>query len=99
MKIKINFWAFISSLICIVLFFTAISFSEAVDFTVELIYIHPLIIVLGLSLLTFLFGLIGFSAAINWRLLLRSILTVIISFTLSAITIYIAVLAGIFKFT
>ena len=99
MKAKINFWSFMFSLVCLSLFFIAISSSEIIDFVNNLAHIHPLNIILGMSLVTFLFGLIGFSGATNWKLLIRSILTVVITFWLSSTILYIVLLANWFKFT
>lgn len=99
MKIKINLWAFIFSFVCLLLFFIAVASSEIINFIINLVHIHPLNIVLGLSLVTLLFGLIGFSGATNWKLLLRSISTVVITFGLSAIIICIVVMANLFEFT
>ena len=70
MKTKINFWSFIFSLVCLLLFFIAVSSSEIINFITNLAHIHPLNIILGMSLVTFLFGLIGFSGATNWKLLI-----------------------------
>lgn len=94
MKIKINFWSFIFSFVCVTLFFIAVSSRQTVIFLTNLLHTHPLNIVLGMSLMTFLFGLIGFSGATNWKLLLRSISTVVITFGLSALILYIVVLAN-----
>jgi len=93
MKLKINFWSFIFSFVCIALFFISVSWSQTVVFLTELLHIHPLNIVLGMTLMTFLFELIGFSGATNWKLLLRSISTMVITFGLSAFILYILVLA------
>ena len=97
MQTKSNLWSFIFSFVCLLLFFIAISSSKIIDFVINLVHIHPLNIVLGLSLVTFLFGLIGFSGATNWKLLLRSISTVVITFFLSAVIIVIVVIANLFK--
>ena len=99
MKTKINFWSFIFSLVCLSLFFISVSSSEIIEFVTNLAHIHPLNIVLGMALVTFLLGLIGFAEATNWKLLIRSILTVVITFGLSLIILYIVLLANWFKFT
>ena len=99
MKTKINFWSFIFSLVCLSLFFISVSSSEIIDFVTNLAHIHPLNIVLAMSLITFLLGLIGFSGATNWKLLIRSISTVVITFGLSAVILYIVLIANWFKFT
>lgn len=99
MKIKINFWAFVFSFVCIAMFFIATSSSEIVDFSTNLLHVHPLNIVLGMSIFTCLLGFIGFYEATNWKKLLRSILTIVITFGLSAFIIYILILGNLFKFT
>lgn len=99
MKIKFNFWSFIASLICVALFAMAIFSKQFFHFVTNLIHIHPLYIVLTISIITFIFGLIGFAGAINKKLLLRSIFTSVISFVLSAITIFILMMASWIPFT
>lgn len=99
MKLKINFWSFIFSFICIALFFISVSSKEAVDTLTNLLHIHPLNIVLTISFITFLFGLVGFSASTNWKLLLRSISTAVITLGLCIIILIITVMANMFKFT
>lgn len=96
---KINLWSFIFSFVCIALSFIAVSSSQTVAFLTNLLHTHPLNLVLGMSLMTFLFGVIGFSGATNWKLLLRSISTVVITFVLSALILFIVVLANWIPFT
>jgi hypothetical protein len=99
MKIKINFCAFIFSFVCIVLFFISVSSPEIVRFVINLLHIHPLGIVLGVTFITFLFGLIGFSGSTSWRLLLRSIATTIITLGLCMVISYILIIGNLFQFT
>lgn len=81
MQEKINFWSFILSIICVVLFLT-VSFSGW--FTNSILVIHPLTIVLFLTLFTFLFGMFGFSGVRSWKGMARSVSTVVVTLSLSA---------------
>lgn len=98
MKIKIGFLSFIFSLICLGFFIIVAASTKIVGLTTSLLYIHPLNIVLFMSLITFIFGLISFSEATNWKLFFRSLLTVIITFCLSAVILYILIVGSLFKF-
>lgn len=82
----INLWSFVSSFVCIGLFFLAIESQKIEDFMNNMFGIHPLLIVLIISLITFSFGFFGFSEVKNWKMLLISILTVILTLGLSTIT-------------
>lgn len=99
MKIKINLWSFIFSFVCISLFFISILSSKVFYFETNFAHIHPLKIVLIISLVTHLFGLIGFSEAITVKLLLRSIFTVITTLVLSVLILFIICLGNLFQFT
>lgn len=81
MQEKINFWSFIFSIICVVLFLT---FSFSGWFTNSIWGIHPLTIILFVSLLTFLFGVYGFSGVRGGKGMARSISTVVVTLGLSA---------------
>ncbi|MFE7065091.1 hypothetical protein ACFVAD_23575 [Sutcliffiella sp. NPDC057660] len=81
MQEKINRWSFIFSIICLVLFLTFI-FSGW--FTNSILGIHPLTIILFVSLFTFLFGVYGFSGVRDGKGMARSISTVVIALGLSA---------------
>ncbi len=89
MKIKVNLWSFIFSVLCIALFIITVASSKMVESVTNLLHIDPLYIVLGMSIVTCLLGFVGFYEATNWRLFLRSILTIIITFGLSALVIFI----------
>lgn len=99
MKLKINYWSFIFSFICIGLFLISVSSKETVDTLTNLLHTHPLNIVLAMSFATFLFGLIGFPGSTNGKLFIRSILTVVITLGLCAVILLITVMANMFKFT
>ncbi|QAS54841.1 hypothetical protein [Halobacillus litoralis] len=81
MQEKINFWSFIFSIICVVLFLT-VSFSGW--FTNSIFGIHPLTIVLFVTLFTFLFGMLGFSGVRSCKGMARSVSTVVVTLILSA---------------
>lgn len=81
MKKKINIWSFISSIICILLFFI-VSFSGQIEYS--LMGTHPLNLVLYITLITFILGVFGFSGIQDWKGLVRSITTIILTLGLSA---------------
>ena len=80
MQEKINIWSFICSFICVLLFLI-VSFSGW--FSNSIIGIHPLTIVLFISLVTFLAGVFGFSGIRDWKGMTRSLFTIIISLSLA----------------
>lgn len=99
MRVKINFWSFVFSLICIILFFLSTWSKSVVDFLTNLMYVHPLKIVLVLTFITFLFSIIGLSEAKNSRLLIRSFITIFITIVVMGVTIFIVLLSNLFQFT
>ncbi|WP_035668603.1 hypothetical protein [Halalkalibacter akibai] len=80
MKKKINIWAFICSIICIVLFFL-VSLSGPIDYSI--LGTHPLNLVLYITLIIFFFGVLGFSGIEGWRGMARSVATIILTLGLS----------------
>ncbi|EOP67695.1 MULTISPECIES: hypothetical protein [Bacillus] len=84
MKHNINLWSFICSLICIGLFRLYFEIpSEIFKFFTDSLHIHPLFILLVLTIGTFFAGMIDFSKINNWVAMLRSIVTVLLTFSLS----------------
>jgi hypothetical protein len=81
MKKKINIWSFISSIVCILLFFL-VSFSGSIDYSI--MGTHPLNLVLYITLITLVLGLLGFSGFQDWKGMARSVATIIITLGLSA---------------
>lgn len=77
---KINLWSWILSIICILLFFK-VSLSGPIDYSI--MDIHPLNVVLYITLVTFILGIVGFSGIRDWKGMTRSITTVIITLGLS----------------
>ena len=99
MRVKINFWSFVFSLICIILFFLSIWSKSVVIFLTDLANIHPLKIVLFLTFITFLFSIIGLSEAKNSRLLIRSFISIFITIVMMGVIIFIVFLANLLQFT
>ena len=84
MKHNINLWTFICSLICIGLFRLYFEIpSEIFKFFTDSLHIHPLFILLVLTIATFFAGINGFSKMNNWVAMLRSIATVLLTLLLS----------------
>ncbi|OOZ79422.1 hypothetical protein BHL35_15730 [Bacillus cereus] len=84
MKHNINLWSFICSLICIGLFRLYFEIpSEIFKFSMNSLHIHPLFILLVLTIGTFFAGIKGFSKLNNWIVMLRSIATVLLTLSLS----------------
>ncbi|MDQ0298440.1 cellulose synthase/poly-beta-1,6-N-acetylglucosamine synthase-like glycosyltransferase [Salibacterium salarium] len=77
---KINIWSFILSIICILLFFI-VSFSGPIDYS--LMGIHPLNLVLYITLITFVLGVLSFSGIQDWKGMARSVTTIILTLGLS----------------
>jgi hypothetical protein len=100
MKVKINFYSFIFSLLGIpALFIIATSSPIILNFTLNTLQIHPLCIVLAFCIVTLILGFIGLSAATNWKLLLRGFLSIIITILEIVIIITILFLGNLFQFT
>ncbi|WP_370295720.1 hypothetical protein [Rossellomorea marisflavi] len=86
MNQTLNNASFIATLICIPLFFFATSSSMIVTFTESKLHIHPLSIVLGLTLVTFLAGFAGLFGVDNGRTYAKSMATILLSVVLMLIT-------------
>lgn len=95
MKVKINFYSFIFSLLGIPALFIAAASPIMINFTLNTLQIHPLYIVLAFCIVTLILGFIGLSAATNWKLLLRGFLSIIITILESVIIIAILFLGSI----
>ncbi|PFR04416.1 hypothetical protein COK31_11130 [Bacillus cereus] len=81
---NINLWSFICSLICIGLFRLYFEIPSGIfKFFTDSLHIHPLFILLVLTIGTFFAGINGFSKMNNWVAMLRSIATVLITLLLS----------------
>lgn len=99
MKLKLNIYSFILSLICVILFFLSIESNKVISFTMDLLQVHPLVIVMILSIITLLLGLLGFSAAINWFQLFRGVFTVAIIIIMTGFIIFILTVGRVFSFS
>ncbi|MER1986657.1 MAG: hypothetical protein ABS948_12270 [Solibacillus sp.] len=78
---KVNIWAFILSIICILLLFLD-SFWRPIAFST--FGIHPLNLLLYMTLITFLLGIIGLTGIKGWIGMTRSVMTIILTLGLSA---------------
>ena len=81
MQAKANYWSFIFTIICIILCLMAL----AGWFGNSIMGIHPLTIILIITLLTFLIGVYGFSGVKDWKGIYRSIFTVVLTLILSSL--------------
>ncbi|MEK4485641.1 hypothetical protein MHH81_08550 [Psychrobacillus sp. FSL H8-0484] len=89
MKSNINLWSFILSLFCIPVFFIVKSSANFISGFSKNIGTHPLNIVLGFTLLTFVLGVIGLKDAKEWKARARSLFTIIFTIGFSGILIVI----------
>lgn len=95
MKKDLNFWSFFLSLLSVALFF--VSTSKNFFYTLSLdIGIHPLYIVLVLTIITLLLAVGGLGTASSGLLMLRSYFSIILSLGLSVIIVVVIVVAGLF---
>ncbi|WP_346917059.1 hypothetical protein [Clostridium sp.] len=99
MKIKLNFYSFILSLICIMLFFLSISSNNVINFTMELLQVHPLFIVMILSIVTLILGLLGLSAATNWMRLFMGLFTVVITIIMTGFLVFVLTVSSLVGFS
>ncbi|MEW4327121.1 hypothetical protein Q0N12_10645 [Rossellomorea marisflavi] len=86
MNRTLNNASFIATLICITLFFLATSSSMIVTFSESRLHIHPLSIVLVLTLLSFLAAFAGLFGVDNGRTYAKSMATILLSAILMLIT-------------
>jgi len=99
MKIKLNFYSFILSLICIMLFFLSASSNSVINFTMDLLHVHPLFVVMILSIVTLILGLLGLSAATNWMRLFMGLFTVVITIIMTGFIIFILTVSSLVAFS
>jgi len=76
MRINLNFWSFILSLGCILLFFLSGTLKGFFD---THLHFHPLLLTLLLSIACFYLSLVGMKDVKNLTTLLRGILTMVIT--------------------
>ncbi|WP_155592308.1 hypothetical protein [Lysinibacillus cavernae] len=79
MGINLNFWSFILSVGCTLLFFLSGSLK---DFFVTHLHFHPLILTLLLSIVCFYLSLVEMKDVKNLTTLLRGILTMVVTLIL-----------------
>lgn len=78
----LNMWSFVASLFCVILFFIIPSFNSIFG-------LHPLYVLLFITLLTFVTGLFGFMGIQSFSSAVRSIATTVCSLSLSAVLVYV----------
>lgn len=89
---KTNMASFLLSIVCVLLFFI-LSFSRPMDFFI--MGIHPLQLVLFLTLLALILGVFGFRDVQGWKEMARSIITVFLSLALSVILVFVLFIGGL----
>jgi hypothetical protein len=99
MKLKLNIYSFILSLICVILFFLSTSSIKVINFTMDLLHVHPLVIVMILSIVTLILGLFGLSVANNWIYLFSGLFTVIITIIMTGFIIFILTVGRLLSFS
>lgn len=87
MKININLWSFILSLFCIPIFFIALSSASFFSFFTKITDLHPLDIVLGITVIAFFLGVIGLKDVREWKAMARSIFTITFTTVFSVVLI------------
>ncbi|ANE45322.1 hypothetical protein SY83_02105 [Paenibacillus swuensis] len=88
---KINLWSFLLMFVCWVLFFFSVS-----EFFLPF---NQHYLVLGFTIIVFMFSVIGLGDVTNGKKALRSTLTIAGTLTLIFVEAGVLVLANIFKFT
>ena len=90
MAINLNVWSFIVSVFCIPLFFISTFYMKQ-----HIFGIHPLTILLSMTLITFVLGVLGLKDVNNWKALVRSIVTICFTIIFSALFIFILVMGNL----
>ncbi|MDG5788584.1 hypothetical protein QA612_13945 [Evansella sp. AB-P1] len=86
MKIKLNVISFILTILCIMLFILYLS----IDLLgTNLLGVHPLYIILTLTVLTFILAVFGSMGANSWQSILRTTLSIVLTLSLSGVLSYI----------
>ena len=87
MKLNVNLGSFILSLFCIPIFFMAIFSTNVFRFFTKFIGIHPLNIVLSITVIAFFLGFIGLKDVSEWKSMARSIFTITFTMGLSVVLV------------
>ncbi|MEK3975112.1 MULTISPECIES: hypothetical protein [unclassified Psychrobacillus] len=89
MRVNVNLFSFIIALISVILFLVLTSSNYWIDLSMQTLGWHPLFIVLGLTLATFVLAVVGFKDIKGWAAMTRGIITLAVSTGLSIIAIFI----------
>lgn len=96
MKININLFTFVLSLISIPLFL--LTFTRKINnYFINTFGIHPLNFILFLSLLMLLLAIAGLKNLNSWRAFIRFIITIVITIIISCVCIFILIIGNIFS--
>lgn len=78
-------------------FFVATSSENLVKLIIKSVGIHPLTIVLGITLITFIFGVIGLKDVKGWSTMSKSIVTIFLTMGLAGVLIFILSVVSLFS--
>lgn len=95
MKLNLNFSSFIASIVCIGLFFIAATSEWIVRFFLIHVSVHPISIVLILTVICFFTSLLGMKDWINRITMFRSIVSIGVTLTLAFIIGFILIIGGL----
>ncbi|SFG35298.1 hypothetical protein SAMN05660649_01383 [Desulfotomaculum arcticum] len=94
---KINFWSFVLSWLCLILFFIRGASSHLKNIIIAWTGIHPLIFILYLTLIVFILSVFGFCGISNWVTAIRSFFTAILCSGLLIILTYTILIGALFE--
>ena len=92
MRLSLNIYAFILSIVCILLFLI-VSLTGTINYAV--FDIHPLNLVLYITLTTFVLGILGFASIDSWKGIVISTITLFATAALSLFLIFIILLGSL----
>jgi hypothetical protein len=84
-----NLWSFVLCLLCLVLTGCFASSAQLTELAISLTGVHPLSIVLCLSVAAFLLGMVGFGYVNNWLTAVSSWVTVTLAVVLSIFLMFV----------
>lgn len=89
MRVNINLLSFLLMIISVILFLFCTLSSTLIEASMHMLGFHPLYIVLGLMLITFILAVIGFRDIKGWIALTGSLSTITISTCLSIAIVFV----------
>lgn len=91
---NVNVWSFLGALVCIPLFLFTI-FTPTIFKLFQMTGTHPLIIVFGVTLVIFLFGLVGLKDVREWKAMTRSMVSLILTALLMVVIGFIMIVGSL----